>query len=87
MELKILSDEEQALICHDAYFTSRSDSKSVIQAEEAEHKALLKAQAKLTAEQSVNIVDNLLDSMGLGEDNFPKSAWQNWQALKELARR
>ena len=84
MELKILSDEEQALICHDAYFTIRSIVNQYKLKSRAQ--ALLKAQAKLTAEQSVNIVDNLLDSMGLGEDNFPKSAWQNWQALKELAR-
>ena len=31
----------------------------------------------------IETVDDLLDSMGLGIDDFPLSAWKRWQALKE----
>ncbi len=37
--------------------------------------------------KSVEVVDDLLDSMGLGIDNFPLSAWNRWQALKKLVER
>jgi hypothetical protein len=30
----------------------------------------------------INTVDGMLESMGLGEDNFPSSWWKSWQALK-----
>ena len=37
---------------------------------------------KQERERILEIVDDLLDSMGLGETNFPRSAWDRWQSLK-----
>jgi hypothetical protein len=43
-------------------------------------------QLKCTVKQCVDIFENLLDSMGLGENNFPISTWQMYQELKEASK-